>query len=78
MKSLEEKDKSKYSCYAKTRRKEPTRLSQWINKEYGNKNCDRTVDNSLITGRIEYSTFLNLPLDECIVNTPPETKEVIK
>jgi hypothetical protein len=38
----------------------------------------RTVDNSLITGRIEYSTFLNLPLDECIVNTPPETKEVIK
>ena len=36
----------------------------------------RTVDNSLITGRIEYSTFLNLPLDECIVNTPPETKEV--
>src|SRR6185503_3193811 len=29
-----------------------------------------TVDNSLITGRIEYSTFLNLPLDECIVNTP--------
>ena len=28
------------------------------------------VDNSLITSRIEYSTFLNLPLDECIVNTP--------
>src|SRR6185312_7261036 len=38
----------------------------------------RTVDNSLITSRIEYSTFLNLPLDECIVNTPPETREVIK
>ena len=38
----------------------------------------RTVDNSLITGRIEYSTFLNLPLDECIINTPPEKKEVIK
>src|SRR6185503_17009044 len=37
-----------------------------------------TVDNSLITSRIEYSTFLNLPLDECIVNTPPETREVIK
>ena len=33
----------------------------------------RTVDNSLITGRIEYSTFLNLPIDECIVNTPLET-----
>src|SRR6185312_1304199 len=30
----------------------------------------RTVDNSLITTRSEYSTFLNLPLDECIVNTP--------
>ena len=30
----------------------------------------RSVDNSLITSRIEYSTFLNLPLDECIVNTP--------
>ena len=27
---------------------------------------------------IEYSTFLNLPLDECIVNTPPESREVIK
>src|SRR6185369_10303979 len=38
----------------------------------------RTVDNSLITGRIEYSTFRNLPLDECIVNTPPESREVIK
>ena len=38
----------------------------------------RTVDNSLITRRIEYSTFLNLPLDECIVNTPPECREVIK
>src|SRR6185436_3755946 len=38
----------------------------------------RTVDNSLIIGRIEYSTFPNLPLDECIVNTPPETREVIK
>ena len=37
-----------------------------------------TVDNSLITGRIEYSTFINLPLDECIVNTPPENREVIK
>ena len=30
----------------------------------------RTVDNSLITSRIEYSTFLNLPHDEYIVNTP--------
>ena len=30
----------------------------------------RTVDNSLITARRRYSTFLNLPLDECIVNTP--------
>src|SRR6185503_2805079 len=38
----------------------------------------RMVDNSLITGSIEYSTFLNLPLDECIVNTPPKTREVIK
>src|SRR6185437_2352531 len=38
----------------------------------------RTVDNSLITSRIEYSTFLNLPLDECIVNTPAENREVIK
>src|SRR6185312_7392225 len=38
----------------------------------------RTVDNSLITSRIEYSTFLNLPLDECIVNTPPESREVMK
>jgi hypothetical protein len=41
MKSLEEKDEPKYSCYAKTRRKEPTRLSQWINKEYRNKNSER-------------------------------------
>src|SRR6185369_10083347 len=35
----------------------------------------RTVDNSLITSRIEYSTFLNLPLDECIVNTPQTNQE---
>src|SRR6185503_10254162 len=33
------------------------------------------VDNSLITSRIEYSTFLNLPLDECIVNTPQTNQE---
>ena len=38
----------------------------------------RTVDNSLITARRKYSTFLNLPLDECIVNTPHENREVIK
>ena len=36
----------------------------------------RTVDNSLITARSEYYSFLNLPLDECIVNTPPVTREV--
>ena len=35
----------------------------------------RTVDNSLITSRTEYSTFLNLPLDECIVNTPQSNQE---
>src|SRR6185503_18926901 len=35
----------------------------------------RTVDNSLITSMIEYSTFLNLPLDECIVNTPQTNQE---
>src|SRR6185369_11939375 len=34
-----------------------------------------TVDNSLITGRIEYSTFLNLPLDECIVNIPQTNQD---
>jgi hypothetical protein len=34
MKSLEEKDKPNYSCYAKTRPKN----HEWINKEYGNKN----------------------------------------
>src|SRR6185503_11724619 len=38
-----------------------------------NKRSYLTVDNPLITGRIEYSTFLNLPLDECIINSPPET-----
>ena len=36
----------------------------------------RTVDNSLITARSEYCSFLNLPLDECFVNTPPVTREV--
>ena len=35
----------------------------------------RTVDNSLITTRSEYCSFLNLPLDGCIVNTPPVTRE---
>src|SRR6185436_8915267 len=35
----------------------------------------RTVDNSLSTSRIEYSTFLNLPLDECIINTPQTNQE---
>src|SRR6185503_13543990 len=35
----------------------------------------RTVHNSLITTRREYSTFLNLPLDECIVNTPQTNQE---
>jgi hypothetical protein len=44
MKSLEEKDESKYRCYAKTRRKKPTRLPQWINKEYRNKNRDWTKE----------------------------------
>ena len=34
------------------------------------------VGNSLITARSEYCSFLNLPLDECIVNTPPVTREV--
>ena len=34
------------------------------------------VDNSLNTAMSEYSSFLNLPLDECIVNTPPVTREV--
>ncbi|KAK8966083.1 hypothetical protein KSP40_PGU010202 [Platanthera guangdongensis] len=40
MKPLKEKDKSKYSYYAKTGCKEPTRLTQWINKEYVNKNSN--------------------------------------
>src|SRR6185312_8310833 len=35
----------------------------------------RTVDNSFVTSRIEYSTFLNLHLDECIVNTPQTNQE---
>ena len=38
----------------------------------------RTVDNSLITTRSEYSTFLNLPLDECIVNTPQSNQKRTK
>jgi len=36
------------------------------------------VDNSLITTRSEYSTFLNLPLDECIVNTPQSNQKRTK
>src|SRR6185437_1824185 len=38
----------------------------------------RTVDNSLIPTRSEYSTFLNLPLDECIVNTPQSKQKRTK
>ncbi|KAJ6813733.1 photosystem II protein D2 [Iris pallida] len=42
MKPLKEEDESKYSCYTKTGRKEPTGLTQWINQEYGNKNSNWT------------------------------------